>query len=101
MITGDIVLSLVEGGKKRVQTGSETLGQRLARLGVEKGAARRKLAKYLELTPQSVYNYEHGTTIPSLPMIVRIASFYDLDVEQLLAQIDWEGTLNEYSRHNL
>ncbi len=61
-----------------------TLAQNIKRLRGEKNITQKGLADILSITPQSVSRWENGLAYPDIEMLPRLASFFDISVDDLL-----------------
>ena len=52
------------------------IGRRLRWLRIEKDLSLREMAKKLEVTAQTISNYENGKTMPKSPMLIALAKFF-------------------------
>jgi transcriptional regulator with XRE-family HTH domain len=63
---------------------------KLKELRDNSGATRRAVSAATGITEATLFNYEHGLTIPSLDVAGRIASYYGVTIDHLLGR-DTEG----------
>ena len=63
-------------------------GNRLYKLRTEKGYTQEKLGKMLGVSNKAISKWENGTTQPRLQMLDKIASCFDMSVEELLENTD-------------
>ncbi len=68
----------------QLDLGQETLGQRIARLRVERGLSQAELGKKMGLTPGLISDYERERIRPYPEMTVRFAMAYDISTDELL-----------------
>ena len=64
---------------------SETVHNRIAMLGAERGISRRRLAEALEVHYQTVGYLERGEYSPSLYLALRIAEYFEVPVEVIFS----------------
>ncbi|MCD6194100.1 MAG: ImmA/IrrE family metallo-endopeptidase [Candidatus Aminicenantes bacterium] len=62
------------------------LGRRLRQLREEAGLSQSDLARSVGLSPEHIWNLEHGTRMPSLESLTRLADFFRKDVSFFLAE---------------
>ena len=60
------------------------ISQRLRELRHKKGNTQEELADFLSISTAAVSKWERNETYPDLTLIPRIASFYDVTVDDLL-----------------
>ena len=60
------------------------LGEKLRRLREEKGLSYRQLGAKLGISHAHLIYMESGKTLPSLPLLVKIAEFYKVSFDELL-----------------
>ena len=64
---------------------SETVHNRIAMLGAERGISRRRLAEALKVHYQTVGYLERGEYSPSLSLALRIAEYFEVPVEVIFS----------------
>jgi len=62
----------------------QRLGEKLKRLREERGLSYRQLAAKLSVSHVHLITMESGKTLPSLPMLVKIAKFFEVSYDELL-----------------
>jgi transcriptional regulator with XRE-family HTH domain len=62
----------------------QRLGEKLRKLREERGLSYRQLAAKLGVSHVHLITMESGKTLPSLPMLVKIAAFFDVSYDELL-----------------
>lgn len=62
------------------------LGNRLKELRLEKNISQQKLADYLLISRQAISNWETGRTQPDLDTLLKLAEYYHMSIDTLLAQ---------------
>lgn len=68
---------------------------RLKSLRNNRGVTQTKLAEYLNVSQNAIYNWENGKREPSFSMLEKIAAFYDVSIDYLLGtEIKYEATSN-------
>jgi DNA-binding XRE family transcriptional regulator len=78
---------------------SQTVYNRLAVLRVEKGISRKELAAVLGVNPQTVGYLERGDFNPSLELALKLATYFDLPVEEIFSLTAFES-LSQLVRRN-
>jgi transcriptional regulator with XRE-family HTH domain len=69
---------------KEVDTGKETLGQRLARLRKERGLTQKQVAEGTGLIQELVSSYERGKLRLNADMILRFSEILSVSADELL-----------------
>lgn len=70
----------------------------LFRLRTEYNLTQTQISKKLNISRQAYSNYETGKRIPDIDMLVRIADFYHITLEELVTQpCSRDGVINENS----
>jgi len=64
------------------------LAERLEKVRTMRGISREKLARAVEISAVSIYNYEHGIQDPSASVLARMAAALDVSVDYLLGNTD-------------
>lgn len=59
------------------------IAENLRVLRARKNMSLRDVARVLDITPQSLSNYENGTSVPSYPLAWKIADFYNVTLDEL------------------
>lgn len=62
----------------------ENLGNRLKTLRVNNNLSRKQIAELIGITPSMIGLYETGERLPSLPVIVKLATQYKVSIDYLL-----------------
>lgn len=60
------------------------LGSRLADAREKKGISQEALAAKANISPQSVSNYERARSVPTLPILLKLAAALDTPISQLV-----------------
>ena len=68
-----------------MNTSSETLGRRIARLRLAKTATQERLAKELNVSPQAVSKWENDINYPDISLLPDLARFLGVSVDELLS----------------
>ena len=68
-----------------MNTSSETLGRRIARLRLTKTATQERLAKELNVSPQAVSKWENDINYPDISLLPDLARFLGVSVDELLS----------------
>ena len=63
-----------------------SIGERIKQLRIEKGWKQKQLAEIVDISRESIGNYERGTRIPSAEIASRIATALDVPVGVLLGE---------------
>lgn len=58
----------------------------LKELRKEKGLTQEQIAKELKVTQKTYSNYENGTRLPNIEMIIEIANFYKIPIDILVGR---------------
>ena len=66
-------------------TSSETLGRRIARLRLARTATQERLAKELNVSPQTVSKWENDINYPDISLLPDLARFLGVSVDELLS----------------
>lgn len=74
--------------------------ERLRELREDNGYTQDEIAEKLNLTRQSISNYEKGNSDPSLDNLVKLADIYNCSVDYLLCRTKERLNLNVLSRDN-
>lgn len=61
----------------------------LKELRTSNGLTQKQIAKNLGITYQSYQAYERKTAIPSLPILIKLAEFYDVSLDYLLGRKEY------------
>lgn len=64
---------------------NNSFGKNLRELRLEKGISQAKLGEYFDVCNQTVSFWETGSREPDLDMLVAIAKFFDISVDELLS----------------
>ena len=76
-----------ESGSSRVaaviRDGPPTIGQNLRAYRKKCGCTQKALAIALGVTTQAVSRWERGNCYPDLPLLPRIAAYFDISIDQL------------------
>ena len=62
----------------------ENLGNKLKTLRINSNLSRKQVAELIAVTPSMIGLYETGERLPSLPVIVKLATHYRVSVDYLL-----------------
>lgn len=60
------------------------LGERIKKLRESRGFSQTDLANYLGKSKQSISNWENNNILPSIEMLMRLASFFSVSCDYLL-----------------
>lgn len=63
-----------------------TFGERLADLRIAKGIKQEELAKILNVSRSAISGYENDAHYPEVKQLIKIAEFFDVSIDYLLAQ---------------
>ena len=69
------------------------LGEQIKKLRMNKGMSQVQLAEKLNVTKQSVSNWENEYIMPSVDMLIKIANFFNVSTDYLLG-LSEKHTLN-------
>lgn len=69
-----------------------TIGEKIAKLRKEKNITQTELADYLFLVPQTVSKWEVGNGTPEISLLPKIASFFDVSIDELFSISSLERT---------
>ena len=69
------------------------LGEQIKKLRMNKGMSQVQLADKLNITKQSVSNWENEYIMPSVDMLIKIANFFNVSTDYLLG-LSEKHTLN-------
>lgn len=69
------------------------LGEQIKKLRMNKGISQVQLADKLNVTKQSVSNWENEYIMPSVDMLIKIANFFNVSTDYLLG-LSEKHTLN-------
>ena len=69
------------------------LGEQIKKLRMNKGISQVQLADKLNITKQSVSNWENEYIMPSVDMLIKIANFFNVSTDYLLG-LSEKHTLN-------
>ena len=64
----------------------ENFGERLATLRKERGMSQEDLAEKLQLTRQTISNWETGASTPDISFLVSLAEVFEVSVDSLLGR---------------
>ena len=64
--------------------GNEMLGERIRELRQAKGLNQVELGSRLNVSKQSISNYESNNILPSIDMLTKLANFFDVSTDFLL-----------------
>lgn len=75
-----------------------TLSENLKRIRKNKDISQQQLADYLQISFQAVSKWENGITYPDINLLPRIASYFDVSVDELLGvdKVKENEKINEY-----
>ena len=74
--------------------GIESIGNIIAKLRKEKGVTQEELAKYLNITFQSVSKWETEAATPDTMLLPQIAIFFGVSIDDLFSV----GDINHFER---
>lgn len=57
---------------------------KLKELRIKNHLSQRQVAQYLEITPQSYFNYENGKFEPSISGLKKLATLYNISIDNLV-----------------
>jgi len=60
------------------------MGEKLKKLRRDKKLSQAKVAKVLNLSPSAISSYENFSKLPSIEVLVMLASFYNVSTDYLL-----------------
>ena len=80
------------------------LNERIKKLRTERGLSQVDLAKELNVSKQSVSNWENDSIQPSIEVLVKIAHFFSVSTDYLLGEdsrifIEITGVIPKYVSH--
>lgn len=75
-----------------------TFGQRLIDLREEKGIYQKELAAHLNVSPSTISNYENDVHFPDIEILCKLANYFDVSTDYLLARTDYRHNLNTLNR---
>ena len=59
-------------------------GQRITELRKEKLLSSMELAEEMHVTPQAVYHWEYGRSMPSIDNLLHLARFFEVSMEEII-----------------
>lgn len=62
------------------------VGQKIKHLRKKKGLTQKELAEVLELNPTTISHYEKEDRIPSLDILIQIATYFDVDLNYMVGE---------------
>ena len=62
----------------------EKIGLFFKQLRNEKGITQEKLADVLNVNSRTISRWEHAKTMPDFDILIELADFYDVSIEELL-----------------
>ena len=62
--------------------------ERLKELRIEKGLTQKQLAKELNISEDSVYNWEKGRSEPSINDLITLATMLDVTIDYLVGKTE-------------
>lgn len=68
---------------KEYKKNTNTIGENIRNLRVQKEMKQTTLALELHIGRQSVSAYERGVTLPDIYLLIRIADFFDVTLDEL------------------
>ena len=71
-----------------------TLSENIRTFRKQRSLTREQLAEVLDVTPGAVYKWEAKLSVPELPMIMKLADFFDTSVDVLLGYKIRDNSLN-------
>lgn len=71
------------------------IGAKIRQMRVERGFRRAEMARSIRCHPKSLQNIERGERNPSEVMLHRIANFFGVKVQELLAETKGAGRAEE------
>lgn len=75
-----------------------TFGQRLTDLREEKGIRQKELAVLINVSPSTVSNYENDVHYPDVEILCKLADYFNVSTDYLLARTDYRHNPNTLSR---
>lgn len=75
-----------------------TFGQRLIDLREEKGIFQKELAVHLNVSPSTISNYENDVHFPDIEILCKLADYFQVSTDYLLARTDYRHNLNTLNR---
>ena len=70
---------------------TQICAERMRQLRQERGLTTEELADELEISPCSVYYYEHCKHIPNIIMLIKYAIYFGVPADYLLGLGEWAG----------
>lgn len=61
-----------------------TFPEHLVKLRTERGILQKDLAKELDIALRAYQYYEHGEREPQLSVLIKLAKYYDLSIDELI-----------------
>ena len=75
-----------------------TIGENIRKIRIDKGLTQRDLAAKLQITQQSIAQYENGKRIPKLSTVRKIANALNVSLNEIITD-NWNAfTTNEISK---
>ena len=75
-----------------------TIGENIRKIRIDKGLTQRDLAAKLQITQQSIAQYENGKRIPKLSTVRKIANALNVGLNEIITD-NWNAfTTNEISK---
>ena len=68
-----------------------TLGRRLRQLRNEKEILQYRVAKAMNVAPQSLAFYENGKRSPSIPTLINFSKYYNVSIDYLIGNSELKG----------
>ncbi|MBR5439098.1 MAG: helix-turn-helix transcriptional regulator [Clostridia bacterium] len=65
---------------------SNKFSYNLKKLRVERGLSQKQLAEVLQTTLKTISHWETGYTEPSIDLILRISTYFDISTDELLGK---------------
>ena len=86
----------ISGSIKRM-----TIGEKIAKLRKEKHITQTELADYLFLVPQTISKWEVGNGTPEVSLLPKIASFFDVSIDELFSISSMERTRDMVMKYSV
>lgn len=69
----------------------EKFATRLQELRLEKKMTQVQMAEFLDLSIRAYENYEHSVSLPPFKKLIKLADFFDVSLDYLVARSDFRA----------